>query len=218
MPQSDHWAVPYVVETAIAVDPGRVLDVGVGMGQYGVHLRQALDIARGRLAKADWTMTLDGVELFAPYRNPIWDHYYNRVTIGDARDVLSTAAGYDLVLLCDVIEHFEKPDALSVLAAARTAARWVLVTTPAGDYPQGEVHGNAAETHRSAWTPAEFGALGAFTHVIRDTFLAVLPGDGHSQTLFRPGDLPSLFDHTAGSLVRCARQWLPLFMKSKLGR
>jgi hypothetical protein len=218
MPQSDHWAVPFVVETAIAVNPARVLDVGVGMGQFGLHLRQSLDIARGRLHKPDWTIRVDGIELFEPYRNPIWNHYYDHIEIGDASEVLKrTTAHYDLILMCDVIEHFDKPTADAVLAEARRIAKWTIVTTPTGDYPQGAAHGNAAETHLSAWTPSDFARFGAFTHVIGDTFLALVPGRDNPPRLLKPGDLPMLFHNSAGSWWRCTRWWLPRMVKSRLG-
>lgn len=218
MPQSDYWAVPFVLEAAVAIDPASVLDIGVGMGQFGLHLRQSLDIARGRLIKPDWRVELDGVELFEPYRNPIWEYYYDRIAIADARSHLAgLKRKYDLMLICDVIEHFERSDALNVLTMARSRAKWVIVTTPLGDYPQGAMFDNVAETHRSSWTPAEFRAMGAFTHDIRSTFLALLPGDGVDQPILRDGDFPSLFCHTAGSWVKCTKYWLPLMLKSRLG-
>ncbi|CAN5430789.1 hypothetical protein BH11PLA2_BH11PLA2_12060 [soil metagenome] len=219
MPQSDYWAVPYVLEAAVAIDPVSVLDIGVGMGQYGLHLRQSFDIARGRLTKPEWTMKIDGVELFEPYRNPLWDYYYDTVTIADARTHIATLTQqYDLLLMCDVIEHFDKAEAMTLLTAARKAASWIIVTTPRGDYPQGAMYGNDAETHRSAWTPAEFQSLGAFTHEIKDTFLALVPGVGIMKPKLKPGDLPTLFTHSAGSLAKCFRLWLPQMVKSKLGR
>ena len=219
MPQSDHWAVPYVVEAAVALDPASVLDVGVGMGQFGLHLRQALDIARGRLTKPEWKLRLDGVELFEPYRNPIWNYYYDSVVMADARTHLANLAGkYDLILICDVIEHFEKAEAEQVLMMPAKAAKWVLVTTPNGEYPQGALFGNDAETHRSIWTPRDFRAMGGFVHEIKATFLAVLPGDGVTQMKFKPGDFPTLFEHTAGSLLKCTRKWFPQMLRSRFGR
>lgn len=216
MPQSDHWAVPYVVETAIAIDPSRVLDLGIGMGQYGLHLRQSLDIARGRLAKGEWKLRLDGVEIFEAYRTPLWEHFYDQVTVAEANQFLASSdQHYDLVLICDVIEHFSRSDAQTLLTHARRLANWIIVTTPSGEYPQGAVFGNEAEIHRSQWSPADFEKVGAFTHGIGATFLAVVPGEGNSSKLFKPGDLPTLFRHTAGSLMECARLWLPQMLRSR---
>ncbi len=218
MPQSDHWAVPFVVEAAVAIDPASVLDIGVGMGQYGLHLRQVLDIARDRLTKSEWQVRVDGVEIFEAYRNPVWDYCYDRVTLADARFSLANLTErYDLMLICDVIEHFDRADALAVLDAARRQAKWVIVTTPAGDYPQGAVFGNDAEVHRSAWTPADFKIHDAFTHQIGTTFMAVIPGEGTSQTRFQTGDLPTLFRHSARSLWQCTRVWMPNMIRARLG-
>src|SRR4051812_16897165 len=82
MPQSDHWAVPWVVEVVNHLLPETVLDFGVGNGQFGLQLRQCLDIGHGRLKPEDWRATIEGIEIFEEYRNPIWDYFYDKVHVG----------------------------------------------------------------------------------------------------------------------------------------
>jgi 2-polyprenyl-3-methyl-5-hydroxy-6-metoxy-1,4-benzoquinol methylase len=219
MPQSDHWALPWVLETAQALNPTSVLDVGVGMGQYGLHLRQLLDISRERLTRVEWKTRVDGVELYEPYRNPIWDYYYDAVHLRDARDFLrGLDREYDLILICDVIEHFDRAEAEALLALARAKGKWVIVTTPNGAYPQGAMFGNEAETHRSEWVPQDFLRLGGAVHEIRATFMAVLRGTAdNSVPAPRVGQLPTLFENTGRSLFKCARRWLPRMIKARLG-
>ena len=217
MPQSDYWAIPYVLDTASQIRPRSVLDVGVGIGQYGLQLRQILDIGQGRLRRDEWVTRIDGIELFEGYRNPVWDYFYDAVHIGDCRQFLGdTSQQYDLIVLCDVIEHFEREEALHLLELLRARGQWVVVTTPAGHYPQDAVFGNAGEIHRSEWRMDDFRRLGATVHPIRTTFLAVFPGHGTklpADSLTR--DLPVFFYHTGRSLAGCAARWLPRMWRAR---
>jgi hypothetical protein len=220
MPQSDHWALPWVIETVMRMEPKSVLDVGVGNGQYGIHLRQLLDIGPGRLTKAEWTTRLDGIELFEAYRNPIWAYCYDEVHIGDCRQILERLdRNYDLILICDVIEHFEREEALRLLDVLRRRAKWVIVTTPNGPYTQGTVFGNEGEIHRSEWRPKDFQRIGGATHEIATTFMAVFSGyqTGISSNSLT-SDLPILFHHTGRNLLRCVREWLPKLFSRRVGK
>ncbi len=218
MPQSDYWALPWVLEVVGEIHPDSVLDLGVGMGQYGLQIRQLLDIGQERLTRGEWKTRIDGVELFEPYRNPIWDYYYDHVYMGDARDFLrTTSEKYGLVLICDVIEHFDRGEAESLLRLARSKAEWVIVTTPNGNYPQGAVFGNDAETHRSVWTPKDFLALGGEVHEIRATFMGVFRGVTDAPAAARIAHFPVLFENTGRSLLKCFRRWLPRMLRSRTG-
>lgn len=214
MPQSDPWAVPWVMEVVGHADPRSVLDFGVGNGQYGVQLRQSLDIARGRLRPNEWEATIDGVEVFEDYRNPIWGYFYNNVTVGDGAAFLKGAGReYDLIVACDVIEHFDKPDAVELLRLMQSRAKTVVITTPNGAYPQGAVHGNDAECHRSEWTPVDFERMGASTRMIASTFIAVFSGDVAMHQFVR--QMPTLFRYSGRELVALTRQWFPRMLRKR---
>ncbi len=219
MPQSDYWSVPFVLDVVDQLKPKSVMDFGVGIGQYGLHLRQLLDIGPGRLHKSNWSTVIDGIELFEPYRNPLWDYFYDSITIGDGRSVLRDLPdSIDLILICDVIEHFEDHEAIALLDLARSKATWVLVTTPNGSYPQGDVFGNEAERHRSEWVVDDFRRLGAATHTIRGTFLALFHGteSGAQEAQGITSQLPGFFNHTGRSLLACARDWFPRAVASRV--
>lgn len=58
----------------------------------------------------------------------------------------------DCVMLIDVLEHLERHDADRLLADLRRSFRRVLVFTPLGFRPQGQVEDNYYNIHRSGWT------------------------------------------------------------------
>ena len=155
MPLSNPWHLPAVLRYLAAINPTRVLDVGVGMGTYGFMIRQHMDIAHERLARSAWRLTIDGIEIFEPYRNPIWEFAYNSVQIGDARQLLPFCGQYDVVVCNDVLEHFPKAEAVRMAVEMLKHAPVVIATTPNYDCPQGNWGGNEAETHRCLLTAGD---------------------------------------------------------------
>jgi hypothetical protein len=155
MPISDFHHIPTVLHYAFAVRPQSVLDVGVGTGTYGFLLRQFLDFDHW----PDRCVRIEGVEIFEPYRNPVWDFAYDRVHLGDVRDVLPTLGSYDLILMNDVLEHFVRPEARALVRQALGRGKAVVATTPNRHSPQGPWGGNEAETHRSLLDATDFPSL-----------------------------------------------------------
>lgn len=215
MPQSDHWAVPWVVEIVGHLLPNSVLDFGVGIGQFGLQLRQCLDIGRGLLKPEQWHTKIEGVEVFENYRNPTWQYFYDAVHVGDGVEFVTQSTDrWDVVLICDVIEHFEQAQALRVLKLLQSRATSVVVTTPNGHFPQGCVHGNEAERHLSEWCPRDFEVLGATTRPIGATFLAVFSEIEEVHRFVRR--MPALFHHTGRELMSLTREWFPRMLHSRL--
>jgi hypothetical protein len=159
MPASSYTHISTVVHFLQAIWPKRVLDVGIGNGAYGLLARQYLDVAHERVLPESWQHTIDGVEIFEAYRNPVWAFAYNRVTIGDARQVIASIENYDLILFNDVLEHVEREEARSLIRAALDRCKCVVATTPSGHYPQGAWGGNEAERHLCTLGPKDFDAL-----------------------------------------------------------
>lgn len=63
---------------------------------------------------------------------------------------------YDLIIVGDVLEHFEKERGIWLLEACLKQCRSLLLNVPIGpDWPQGAEYGNEYETHRSVWTEEE---------------------------------------------------------------
>ena len=156
MPSSQIENITTIVRWIAEIDPASILDVGVGFGKYGVLAREYTDLRHGRYHRRDWKVVIDGIEIFDPYVNPTWD-IYDRVFCEDAVELLPHLKNYELVLLCDVIEHLEKPVGQAMLAECRRmATRAVIVSTPLGQFPQDPIHGNEHERHRSEWTEKDF--------------------------------------------------------------
>lgn len=159
MPFSNQDGIPTVLQFAEQIRPRRVLDVGVGLGIYGLLLRTRLDIAFERLARETWQVQIDGLEIFPAYRNPVWSYAYDEVHLGDVRTHPLPPNSYDLVVLNDVIEHLEETEAIACMHHLLAAAPTVIVTTPAGHITQGAWGGNLHETHRSLIRPNQLPHL-----------------------------------------------------------
>ncbi|OYP38810.1 class I SAM-dependent methyltransferase [Rhodopirellula sp. MGV] len=150
MPIGSYMAIPTLATELIHQQPKTVLDLGMGFGMMGVAVRQWLD-----LGVHPWKTHVSGVEVWASYRNPAWD-LYDVVFVRDIREHLQLdQQSYDMVLIGDVIEHFEDTDAELVLRAAMNLVGprgSLLVITPDAAMEQGAAHGNPYECHRSVWT------------------------------------------------------------------
>ena len=159
MPFSNQDSIPTVLYFAQQLKPRRILDVGVGLGIYGMLLRTGLDIAHERMAKEKWQLRLEGLEIFPAYRNPIWDYAYDTVHIGDARTYAFPENSFDLILINDVLEHLTEAEAIACVHRLLQFAPTVILTTPVSHIQQGAWGGNPHETHISVLTPSLFPHL-----------------------------------------------------------
>jgi hypothetical protein len=81
----------------------------------------------------------------------------------------------DLLTLIDVLEHFEREDAVRLLGQAETVARQrVVLFTPRGAFPQEDhdafgLGGEELQRHRSAWEPEDLTGLG-YNVVVMDGY------------------------------------------------
>lgn len=157
MPSSRVAHIPAVLDYVMQTKPPSVLDIGVGFGKWGYLFREYLEVWDGHL---DWTHTIDGIEVFPDYIGEHQSAVYNTIHIGDALGIVPTLGDYDLIFMGDVIEHFTKYDALTLIAACRQHSKAVLITTPDGFVEQGDVFGNEHERHLSAWDSWAFIAAG----------------------------------------------------------
>src|SRR5262245_39404551 len=79
----------------------------------------------------------------------------------DVRQLPYRSSSFDVVVALDVIEHFEKEDALGVLAEMeRVAAELVIVMTPSGFVPQPASENEPWQLHRCGFHATELAALG----------------------------------------------------------
>jgi hypothetical protein len=136
-----------------------VLDVGVGSGKWGFLLREQTDLEHGR-SRAEWTITIDGVEGYPAY---IGDHQravYDTIHIGDALEFLRNYDGerYDVALALDIIEHFDPEPGAEFAEEALRVADVLVVTTPKRFNRQHD-DDNPLQDHKSWWPRAALTEL-----------------------------------------------------------
>lgn len=156
MPSSFFGQIPKIMEFVKVENPRSVLDIGIGFGKYGVLCREDLDICYQSYKKENWQIIIDGIEGFEYYQNPIHDYVYNKVYYGLIQDVIKKIRKrYDLGLMIDVLEHFEKDEGEKVLNRLLKKCKSLLISVPAIPEEQSYLNNNL-ETHRSIWTVADF--------------------------------------------------------------
>jgi hypothetical protein len=163
MPISDPLSLSYIVRLAKMLRPKSVLDIGCGLGHIGYLMRTQLEPENWPAGKSkpQWSVRMDALEIFPDYLNEVHQFIYNRVIVGDIRNILPGLETYDLMILGNILEHFEKEEGRRLVEALRARCNLCLIlTTPVGYTEQGQIHGNEAECHRSGWLPHDFRSFG----------------------------------------------------------
>jgi SAM-dependent methyltransferase len=81
---------------------------------------------------------------------------HDEYRLGDIRALPFPDKSFDAVVAFEVIEHLPKEDGRAFLSELeRVADKLVVVTTPNGFVPQGDVDGNPYQRHLSGWTVGE---------------------------------------------------------------
>ena len=131
MPIGSFTFVPEIAAYCEQRQPRTVLDLGMGTGFYGAVVRQW-----GDGGVPPWRTRLIGVEVHAAYRNPLWA-LYDVVVETSLVNYLETQCGlYELILILDVIEHFEPDVGTQVLEQryVRVGSERDSVCGDAGDF------------------------------------------------------------------------------------
>ncbi len=137
----------YCIQTELS-DCESVLDIGCGPSspiQYCHNLKYSV-----------------GVETYKPYIEQskalkIHTKYINKAI----EDLDFPEKSFDAVILIEVIEHMTKAQGKIILKSAeKWAKKKVIITTPNGFFPMGEVDNNKHQRHLSGWTVADFKKLG----------------------------------------------------------
>jgi hypothetical protein len=151
------------------LQPGRVLDVGVGAGRMGVIARQYGNLSWLRVGRDDG-IVVDGIEGYEPYLGPIQRAVYDEIFVGEANATLAkmveSGTRYDLVIAAEILEHFTREDGATFLRRCLALGDVLLVTTPSWYFDQ-TIGDNSLETHRSFWSPADLRRAGAQTFLHR---------------------------------------------------
>src|SRR5262249_3434676 len=110
---------------------------------------------------------------------------------------------YDLVLLIDVLEHFEPAEAAKIAVECGRVGKVAIISTPRQFWPQGDSWGNPYERHRSLWTRRDLLKLGAVRVLRAENWIAVFAQDPYRER----------FTYRY-QLWRLANRWLPAWSKS----
>lgn len=161
MPSSHHYQLNEIIDLIIRTNPKKILDIGVGFGKYGFLSREYLELWNGSEKYDQWQRQIDGIEAFKEYITPAHRYIYNRIFIGDALKILPEITDqYDLVLLIDVLEHFNFEDGSRILGECRRISANILVSVPKVLSVQDEAFGNPYEVHKNPWKKKELAAIG----------------------------------------------------------
>jgi SAM-dependent methyltransferase len=178
MGSSHHKQVSKIISVLLTLHPSSVLDIGAGYGKYGFLTREYLDqehmnVGEGKPSK----IRVDAMEGFEGYLSPIHKFIYDNVYVGDVLKLVDTIqASYDLVLLIDVLEHFNKEDGSKFLEKLIKQNKVVCISTPKYVGKQ-DASRNSYEEHKSQWATDDFKRLG-YSYFINDPIShIVLIGD-----------------------------------------
>jgi hypothetical protein len=158
MPTSTYAHVAVVASFLERTRPESVLDVGVGNGKMGFIVRDLLDVMLGgRHRSEDWLVRLDGIEAFGEYVQAHQRAIYNEIHLGDAVDLIDRLGSYDVIILGDVLEHFERGRAEAFFERCFAHARAIILNIPLGErWTQDAIYGNPHERHLSFWKWEDF--------------------------------------------------------------
>jgi hypothetical protein len=174
MATSDYHHISDVLHVVEQIKPRSILDVGIGFGIWGVLCREVLDLYYGRHTPDEWVTKIEGVEIFEGYRNPLWGWAYDEIFIGNALQILDKLGHYDLILACDVIEHFKKEQGRILVEKMVQHADVVIITSPRGFIQPGSTWGNKYDSHSSLWSENDFQDIPHLYKNIGFTFMVVL--------------------------------------------
>lgn len=167
LPTSQLNQLPQIIELIVFTNPEKMLDIGAGFGKYGFLSREYLELWDDKRRysnwtnRSNWTKRIDGIEVFKEYLTPVHNFIYDNIYVGNALDILSNIGiVYDLILLIDVLEHFNYSEGLKLLEICKDNGRNILISTPKDIGSQEIVVRNPYETHRCQWKKEDLFILG----------------------------------------------------------
>jgi hypothetical protein len=178
MPTSSYQQIPTILDIIMAIKPNKILDIGIGFGKYGFLLREYLELWDGRDVYNDFRRQIDGIEIFPDYITSMHKYLYNTIYIGDAIEVSSRlSCVYDIVLLIDCLEHFNREGGLLLLSKLKDKTKNILISVPNNMSQQKTSFKNEHETHRFQWRKEDFIGYKDHFFINTDRSLTVLLGN-----------------------------------------
>jgi len=142
----------------------KVLNIGLGTCESGIGI-QLVAYPIGRL---------DNIEVHPAYiesaKRRFWVAKEVNFIQGDVREL--PVEGYDVILICDVLEHIEKTESLALIERMKASGARIVVFGPLEktlqNHREGVEEGVPSQEHVSLWTEQDFIDLGFKTEVIHD--------------------------------------------------
>lgn len=162
MPTSHTFQLNEIMELVIMSEPLSILDIGCGAGKYGVLCHDRLNLWYTNDYK-NRKVVIDAIEAYPEYLTPVHSYIYNQIYIDPADIAINNLSRkYDLILIIDVIEHFEKKAGMEFIEKCRNTGKNIIISTPHNPGEQGEMFGNIFERHVSKWSEEDFGKYGPY--------------------------------------------------------
>jgi predicted TPR repeat methyltransferase len=156
MPSSTPKLLTPICEEIVRIQPNKTLDIGVGLGKWGMLVREYSEAyLNWRFTPDEWKCTVHGVEIHERYINDAHHVFYNHIYVMDVYKFLhDNVTTYDLILMVDVIEHIEKEKALVIIEMLKARGKNVIISYCNSN--QGVVRDNRHEKHVSKWSVEDF--------------------------------------------------------------
>ncbi|MFX0137736.1 MAG: class I SAM-dependent methyltransferase [Candidatus Hodarchaeota archaeon] len=125
----------------------KILDVGCGYGEWGYILKVR--------KKSNYLIT--GIDVFEPYIKKLRKFkIYDNLIIADVINYKFNEK-YDIILVCEVLEHLKKEDGLKLLNDLEFLYKdKIILSVPYGFTTQNTVDNNIHQKHISSWNPMDF--------------------------------------------------------------
>lgn len=156
---TSNWQnISFNIELVRKLNPGSILDIGIGFGRWGILFREFLEIWEHSRYDGSWERIIDGVEIYPGYIKDYHKYFYNNIYFESALEYLKrTDKHYDLIHFGDVIEHMAKSDGEQAIELALDKAEYVLINIPIGrNWQQESAGNNPFEAHQSVWYNNDF--------------------------------------------------------------
>ncbi len=221
MPFSNSEQITPILSEIKRNPPSSVLDVGCGLGMYGMLCRVYLDLYNDenfydKFEGKPFDIRIDGIEGTEEYLRLIPSYAYDGIYWGEAIEELKGRHDqeYDLVLAMAILEHFDKSDGERFLKELKRVGRRVIVSVPKIVQSQ-SIPGKPYETHRSSWSEGDLRKHG-FTRFIPSSLAWIAVYDPLCESLDDTSDTSEIaqdrgrvlgaLDRTNGLLLQMLEQ------------
>lgn len=129
MPKFQH--IPFCIDAVVELAPTRVLDVGVGLGRWGMLIREFCEGPNPKVDREHWKVHLEGIQPFEESSQKDHLFFYDHVHAANGNGIAERIQDrWDLVIIADMLERWPKEVGSVILERALETADYVLVDSP----------------------------------------------------------------------------------------